>query len=132
MFEYTTFIRMCDVDAAGVLFFPNQFRIVEEAYEVFLESVGKPLGKIIAQDVYGLPVVHAETNYRAPLRLGDRIILKLSLSHQGTTSFTLSHEIYKADGVLVGSGHTIHVCLDRQTGQKIPLPEEWNEILQKI
>lgn len=135
MFLYHTVIRMSDVDAAGILFFPNQFRIVEEAYEALLESVGLPLGKIIAHSTYLMPIVHAESNYYAPLRLGDKITIKLSTPHCGMSSFTLAHEIYRADtpeSQLVGAGNTVHVCIDSNTRQKIAVPTEFQNLLQKI
>ena len=38
MFIYKTQIRLHDTDAAGILFFANQFSIIHDAYELLLEE----------------------------------------------------------------------------------------------
>ena len=112
---------MHEVDAAGVLFFAQQFRLVHDAFEAFMESKGLSLAKILDSEDFALPIVHAETDYKMPLSLGDRIIIKLNLKEIGETSFTLAHEIFK-EGRLAGKGETVHVSVDKKTGAKIPLP----------
>lgn len=124
MFEYRTTIKMYDVDAAGVLFFANQFRLVHDAYEAMLETRGLPLGEWLKNAPFFLPVVHASTDYKMPLRVGDAITIKLRLESKGNTSITLGHDIYKNSSQLAGTGKTVHVSIDRNTGQKIPLPKE--------
>ncbi len=42
MFTYKTKISLHDTDAAGIIFFANQFKIVHDAYEDLLESFGFP------------------------------------------------------------------------------------------
>jgi 1,4-dihydroxy-2-naphthoyl-CoA hydrolase len=122
MFEFKTSIKMHHVDAAGVLFFARQFQLVHDAYEAFMESKGLSLSKILKTADFALPIVHAETDYKAPLFEGDRIVIKLKLKKIGETSFTLSHEIFKENGQLAGTGETVHVSIDKKTGAKIPLP----------
>lgn len=132
MFEFKTSVRIYDTDAAGVLFFGHQFRLVQDAYEAFLESRGFPLRNVLDVTSFTLPVVHAETNYRVPLRASDKITIKLSLRKVGTTSFVLGHEIYKEGGELSGDGHTVHVCIDKKTGSKTPIPQELHDIFGPI
>ncbi len=129
MFEYTTTIKLHETDAAGILFFAHQFRIVHDAYESFMASKGMGLGKLLAAAEFLLPIVHAETNYKAPLRLGDGLKIKLGIKRKGTTSFTLAHELYKNER-LAGDGVTVHVCLDPRTGKPMPLPASLSDILQ--
>ncbi|MCP4230941.1 MAG: acyl-CoA thioesterase, partial [bacterium] len=88
IYEFKTSVKMYDTDAAGILFFGNQFRLVEDAYEAYLESKGFPLVNFLDKTSYIMPVVHAETSYRAPLRVSDKIVIKLTIAKIGTTSFT--------------------------------------------
>ena len=39
MFTYQTKIKLHDTDAAGVIFFANQFKIIHDAYESLLEGI---------------------------------------------------------------------------------------------
>jgi 1,4-dihydroxy-2-naphthoyl-CoA hydrolase len=115
---------MHETDAGGVLFFANQFKLVHDAYEAFLESKGITIKDLLANKAFLLPIVHAETDFKAPLRVGDRVIVRLQVKKTGTTSFTLAHEIYKEGMELTGSGETVHVCIDKNSNAKIPLPQE--------
>ena len=132
MFEFKSSVKIYDTDAAGVLFFGHQFRLVQDAYEAFLESRGFPLVNFLDKVSYIVPVVHAETNYRSPLRASDKIVIKLSIKKVGKTSFILGHEIYKEGGDLAGDGNTVHVCIDKKTGSKIPLPQELYDIFGPV
>ncbi|HLP46871.1 MAG TPA: thioesterase family protein [Candidatus Kapabacteria bacterium] len=129
MFEYKTTIKMHETDAAGVLFFANQFKLVHDAYEAFLESKGFAIKYLLENTAFHLPIVHAETDYKAPLRVGDKVVVRLNVKKTGNTSFTLAHEIYKSGTELTGTGETVHVCIDKNTGAKIPLPAELLQIL---
>lgn len=129
LFQFQTRVTLYDSDAAGVLFFANQFRLVHDAYEAFLESKNLGLSKIVREADFLLPLVHASTNYKAILRPGDPVSIKLALKKLGKTSFTVSHEIYKPDGTLAGYGETVHVTVDKKTREKISIPPEIKEIL---
>ena len=115
LFEFQTRVTLYDSDAAGVLFFASQFRLVHDAYEAFLESKNLGLSKIIREADFLLPVVHASTNYKSVLMPGDPVVIKLALKKMGKTSFTVTHEIYKTDGTLAGYGETIHVTVAKKT-----------------
>lgn len=132
IFEFRTSVKMYDTDAAGILFFGNQFRLVEDAYEAFLDLKGFPLIDFLEKTSYIMPVVQAETSYRVPLRVSDKIVIRLDIKKVGKTSFILGHEIYKEDGVLAGEGKTVHVCIDKKTGLKVPIPQELHDIFNPI
>ncbi len=129
MFKYKTMIKIYDVDAAGILFFANQFRLVYDAYEAFLDHIGFPVKKIINEASFLLPVVSAKTNYQAPLFVGDNIIIDISVKKVGKSSITLSHKIYKEAELLVGEGETVHVSINKKTGKKISFPKELISLL---
>ncbi len=130
MFKYKTMIKIYDVDAAGVLFFANQFRLVYDAYEAFLEEIGFSVKKILNESSFLLPVVSAKTNYQAPLFVGDNIYILIDVKKIGDTSVTLSHQIFKDKDTLVGEGETVHVSIDKKTNKKIPFPKELKELIK--
>jgi 1,4-dihydroxy-2-naphthoyl-CoA hydrolase len=131
-FEFQTRVALYDSDAAGVLFFASQFRLVHDAYEAFLESKNMGLSWIVREAGFLLPLVHVETNYRARLLPGDVVVIKLALKRLGNTSFTMAHEIYKLDGTLTGHGETVHVAVDKETREKIPIPMEMKDIFAGV
>ena len=120
---------MHETDAAGVLFFASQFKLVHDAYEAFLEQGGLPLVSLLNEKDFLLPIIHAESDFDIPLKVGDKISVRLRVKRKGTTSFILAHEIYK-DNTRAGGGETVHVSISRKSGKKIPLPDKLLEVLK--
>jgi len=131
MFQYRRLIFLGDTDATGVLYFPEQFKIVGEAFEAFLLQQKIILKDRIAKEDYLLPVVHAEGDYHLPLSVGDEVVIELSLSAIGTSSFTLLARILK-DGVEAGGVKLIHVALDPKLNKSMPVPEKILTVLRQL
>ena len=131
MFAYQTTVKMHDTDAAGILFFGNQFKMVHDAYEGFLESIDFSFAKLIRKTNFFLPIVHAEADYKTKLFVGDQITIYCSVSRIGRTSFTMSYKLLNGRKKVVGLAKTVHVSVNAQTYQKIPLPPKLRKILIK-
>ena len=132
VFTYKTIIKLHDTDAAGLLFFSHQFELVHDAYEALLESIGYSFAFMIRKSHFFLPIVHAEADFKAPLFVGDRITIKISVAHIGRTYFTFSYNILNAKKELVGTALTVHVTINKKTGKKIPLPSGLRQAITKI
>ena len=122
-FTSESIVRLYDTDAAGFLFFGSQFRFAHEALENFLEHLGFPVGGLIRGREVLFPVVHAEADYRAPLAVGDRLAVKVSVDAIGERSFTIAYRLGLPDGREAGSAVTVHAALDPRTGASRTLPE---------
>lgn len=68
--SYRTEVRIPfqHVDAAGVLFFARLFEHAHQVYEGFMEVIGWPLPQLLGEGALMLPIVHAEADYRSPMR----------------------------------------------------------------
>lgn len=131
MFVSKNLIRMHDIDMVGILYFPRQFRFVHEAMEDFLESEGYRFDRIMREEDFVFVLVHCESDYIKPLKLGDLLVIHVIVDSIGTTSFTMGFQIFKEDGVLTGTAKTVYVCLNSKTRQKIPIPPPFKKILIK-
>jgi len=120
-----------EADAAGILFFANHFKIAHGAYEDFMKSIGCGLDTIVSDAPYRLPIVHAEADYQQPLVLGEAFTLCLS-AEIGETSFTLAYVFRNKKGRVATRLKTVHVSVDKVTGEKIALPEEIRKGLAAI
>ena len=132
MFVYKRKIRFQDTDPAGVIFFPNQFCFYQEAFEAFLESIGYDLTAVTRKNKHHLPVVHAEADYNAPLRLGDTIEIQLKVAHIGNSSLTFQADIFKQGRIRAGSIKVVHVSVDARTRKKTPLPSSLREKMARL
>jgi 1,4-dihydroxy-2-naphthoyl-CoA hydrolase len=131
MFSYQTHIHLRDTDATGVLYFAEQFRLALEAFEHFLKQVGFPLQALIDESSFLLPVVHAESDYFAPLQVGDEISIQLFLAHVGISSFSINYMLVKQDRE-VGEVTIVHAAVSKESKAAIPLSEKLINILKKL
>ena len=124
MYTYQTKIKLHETDAAGLLFFSNQFKIVHDAYESLLEKIGFGFADLIRIKDFFLPIVHSEADYKAPLFVGDVIEIHVTVTNVGKTSFTFAYKLFNAAQQLVGTAETVHVTMNKATSKKIPLPAD--------
>lgn len=132
MFTYQTRIKLHETDAAGLLFFANQFKLVHDAYELLLEQMGFGFAELLNNKPYFLPIVHAESAYKRPLFVGDVIEIQVRVVKVGDTSFAFGYTIVNARQEVVGTAKTVHVTMDKETQKKISLPQDMRERIQAL
>ncbi len=129
VYDYT--IQLHDTDAYAILFFANQFKICHNGLQGYLESIGMPLGKNRASAGFVAVVVRAESDYLAPVELGDRLRCEMRTAHIGTTAFTNAFTFTNQAGVKVGTATIVQVTLDPVTGKKAPIPAAFRAALER-
>ncbi len=131
-FEYCFDIRLRDTDAAGVLFFACLLEHAHDAYEALMDQLDHPLSEMLRNADAHLPLVHAEADYLAPLRLGDRVQVGIQVAKLGRRSFTLSYAFTTPDGRICARAATTHVALNPQLGKAMELPTTLRDALRGL
>ena len=129
MYTYKTTVKMHDTDSAGILFFGNQFKIIHDAYEAFLESIGFSFTAILKKTNFFVPIVHAEADYKIPLFVGDRITVEVTIEKIGHTSFIVNYTLRSSKDRLLGTAKTVHVSVNSKSHRKIALPVKFRQAL---
>ena len=132
VYTYKTVIKLHETDAAGLLFFSHQFKLVHDAYEALLETIGFGFAILLTKKKYFLPIVHAEADYKAPLFVGDRITIEIAIERIGETSFIFVYKLLNEQKHLVGTAKTVHVTVNKKTQKKISLPNDMRKALEKL
>ncbi len=132
MFTYKTTIKLHQTDAAGRLFFSQQFNLIHDAYQELLADLRIGFPVIFKKRNYFLPIVHAQADYKKPLFADDRLSIEVTVSHIGESSFALSYELLNNKKTIVGTAKTVHVSVAKTTGKKIVLPSEIRSALKKV
>jgi len=132
MFTYQTKIKLHETDAAGLLFFSNQFKIIHDAYEGLLEHIGFGFAQLIREGKFFLPIVHSESDFKLPLFVGDLIEIHVLVEKVGKTSFTLFYKLLDTSQNVVGTAQTVHVTINSEKHKKIPLPSDLRSKLEQI
>jgi YbgC/YbaW family acyl-CoA thioester hydrolase len=130
MYIYRTQVRLKDTDATGVIYFAEQFRMALEAFEEFLKDRGFSLKQLL-ESSYLMPVVHAEGDYFAPLRVGDELEISLKVAKLGVSSVTLEFSFRDPDRKLdVGKVQLVHVIIEKESRSPVPIPDFLRSILE--
>ena len=130
MFTYRLKIRLHHTDTTGVLFFGHQFQLAMDTLEEFLLHKGFSL-KLLFSSPYFFPVVHAESDYLAPLMIGDELDITLKVVKIGNSSVTFHYTLQNVHTqVLSGRVETVHVLVDKEKRTSLPLPEFLRTIFQ--
>lgn len=128
MYSYSYYCRFNDCDPAGIMFFGNIFTVIHQCYESWVLENG--LGNSVFQnEKLAFPIIHTEADYMQPVRLHDRVQIELAMKHKGESSFVLVYQVLNASGKISIKAETVHVCINKQTGQKTGLPEFMQTIL---
>jgi 1,4-dihydroxy-2-naphthoyl-CoA hydrolase len=116
-------VHLRDTDATGVLYFSEQFRMALEAFESFLRAKGDPLHELLQSPLI-FPIVHAEADYLAPLKVGDPLEITLHEGKVGTTSLTLHYRFFDPQRKQeVGRVKIVHVATDKKSQKAVAVPE---------
>lgn len=129
MFTYAMPVQLHHTDAYGILFFANQFRFCHDAFQAWLTASGLPMAKNRQLARFIAVVVHAESDFSAPIELGDQLEIRLACAHLGTTSFANAFTFVNQHGTQVGTARIVMVTIDPVTAKKQPIPTELREAL---
>lgn len=125
-------VRFDEIDAAGYVYFPKLVALAHEALERLLESArpGGYAGWVVGERI-GLPCVHVEADFSAPLRFGDAIVVSARVVRFGETSVTFDVQIDRGDGVACARIGYVVACADLNGPRKRALPPELRAALER-
>jgi YbgC/YbaW family acyl-CoA thioester hydrolase len=129
MFHYSMTVLLNHTDCYAIIFFANQPIFCHAAFQAWLEHVGMPLAPDRSTASELMVIVRCESDYQAPVRLGDRLTIAYRVERIGTTSVTNRFLITNQHGVQVGDVRTVHVQINARTSAKIPLTPAWRAAL---
>ena len=124
-------VRLHHVDAAGVIFYARLYELAQEAMERFFLWADLPLAQLFESPCL-TPVVHSEADYFSPIRIGKRLDVEVSIERIGRSSFTIACRFFDEQKHLSACSRTVNVVIDKKTGNKRDIPEDWRWRLEKF
>ncbi|GIL39676.1 acyl-CoA thioesterase [Roseiterribacter gracilis] len=83
-------VRFAHVDAAGIVFFPRYFEMVNQTVEEWFEAeLGTSFHQLHLEGEHGVPAVRIETDFVKASRLGDRLRFALDVTSIGRSRVDL-------------------------------------------
>ena len=119
-------VRFQDVDAAGVLFFGRIYDYCHQAYEELWVAAGLDRAWVFSGADFLIPIAHSEADYKSPILHGERIAVRVDVTHVGRASFRLGYRVTGPGGAkdLRATAKTVHAFVAKETMRPIPIPEE--------
>jgi acyl-CoA thioester hydrolase len=89
-FKVTRRVEFSETDMAGIMHYSNFFRFMETAEHGFYRSLGFSVALNRKDPPLGFPRVHAECDFKKPLRFEDVVEVQLLVREKRTRSITYS------------------------------------------
>ncbi|MES2834557.1 MAG: thioesterase family protein [Pseudomonadota bacterium] len=125
MFQTQRRVRFADCDAAGIVFFPRYFEMLNGVVEDwFADCLGASFRELHQDRHVSVPTAAIEARFMLPSRLEDDLSFSLSVTRLGGASCTLRHRIAAGDQLRFEATQTIVYV-----GQSLK-PEPWPEALR--
>jgi 4-hydroxybenzoyl-CoA thioesterase len=115
-------IRFSHSDPAGIVYFPHYFDMFNALIEDWYgDELGVDYAALILGGHQGFPIVHAECDFKAPSRMGERLELTLLIERVGRSSLG-----FLIVGHLAGSerlrARIVTAMISLDTGTSMALP----------
>lgn len=129
-------VEFSETYMAGLMHFSNFFRFMETAEHGFYRSLGFSVSKPQIHPRLGWPRVHAECDYKKPLRFEDVVEIHLLVAEKRTRAINYLFRFKKlnADPVIeVALGKMTIVCVEHfpdGTLASIPIPPEFGNKIE--
>jgi len=92
VFEREIVVRFEHCDAAGIMFYPRLFALVNEMVEDWFAAMEHPFSALHIDQHEGVPTVELEAEFIRPIRMGERLTQSFRVLHIGHSSCRLLHE----------------------------------------
>ena len=93
-FHRTALVRFEHCDAAGLMFYPRFYALVNEMVEDWFAVLDHPFADLHLRQRKGVPTVKLDAEFLRPVRMGERLDQTLHIAHLGHSSCRLTHEAH--------------------------------------
>jgi len=131
-FRRERLIRFSDCDPAGIVFYPQYFVMFNGLVEDWVsDGLGIGYRKLIVEQHIGLPTVRLEADFRSVSRMGDNVILGLTVEQIGTRSITLGLHCFDAEGETRMRMKQVLVTTSLETHRAIEIPAHLRAAIER-
>ena len=111
-------VRYGETDQMGVVYHENYVNFFEIGRTEWLRSLGSTYKSLEASGIF-LPVIGIEIDFRKPAKYDDILTIESALIEKPNIRIQFSHKIYNQDGVLLVTGSSKLVFLDKKNNRPI-------------
>lgn len=123
MFEVKLQTYWTDADPAGIVYFSNFFRFVEQAEEELFRASGTERHKVLEENHIWMPRVEVFSKFLGPIHNGHAIRIRLTPELQGQRAIRYNFEILDdISSEKLAEGYMTIVTVDRTRFKAVHVP----------
>lgn len=129
-------IDWSDCDPAGIVFYPQFFRMMNTGTHRLFADAGLPYIELTRRYTpFGTPLLDVQSTFRSPARFGDRITLETGIGELREKTFLVDH-VMKAGSRVVFEAREVRVWAipdeTKPNGMRaVPIPAEIRQMLER-
>jgi 4-hydroxybenzoyl-CoA thioesterase len=127
---YTVQVHFGDCDPAGIVFFPNFSRWMDQASLAFFMACGVPPWRELARTrgIIGTPVLEIQTQFVRAATYGEQLQVHTTIESWAAKTFTHRHQVRRGDE-LICEGTEVRAFVVRDPNdpgriKSIPIPAD--------
>lgn len=130
MFVHEVQLRVCyaDTDQMGYVYYGNYGRFYEIARVEALRSLGFSY-KMMEESGTMMPVYEHKSRYIQPARYDDLLTIKAFIRVKPSVRILFDYEVYNESRILLNTGETTLVFVNRQNGRPCKAPANLQALL---
>ena len=127
---YPVNVQFGDCDPAGIVFFPNFSRWMDEASLAFFMACGVPPWRelVKTRGIIGTPLLEIHTKFMRPATYGETIHIHTTVEEWSAKTFRHRHVVKRGDTVLCEGTEVRAFCIrdpdNTERIKAIPVPED--------
>ena len=122
LFELSLRVYYEDTDAGGIVYYANYLRYMERARSEWLRACGVRHQELRAEHGVMLVVTRAYTDYLAPARLEDELIVDVALTRARRASIDLEQNVKHRDGQVLCRADVRAACVHADSQRPCRFP----------
>jgi acyl-CoA thioester hydrolase len=130
-FSHPIEVRYGDLDPQGHVNNASYLTYLEQARIAYIRQLGLwHTGSFLE---FGIILADAHLTFRSAIQFGQPVQVGVRVTRLGNKSLTMEYRLEDGlTGQELASGSTVLVTYDYHSGQTVPIPPEWREIMTQF
>jgi len=127
--KHSIFIEWGDTDAAGIVFFPNFYKWMDESTHALFREMGLSTAYLMKEKNIGLPILEAHCEFISALYFEDSVVVETQLEVLKPKVIKLNHR-FTCEGKIVAEGYTVRCWTSfGDVPKAIRMPQQIEDLL---
>lgn len=130
MFQHQIYVEFGDTDAAGIVYYPNYYKWMDNAAHAFFHHLGFSTRSLLTNNI-ATPLIEAHCTFKQPAFFHEMLTVEVSVTWLKEKVFQLQYEMIRGDQI-IAHGYEIraYTTFENHQPKAIPIPNDFKQALQ--